>query len=242
MSIYGANPVDVVVLIIVLVSGLLALVRGFVAEILTIIGLSAAVGAALYGMPHVAPYIEPHLAGIFKGDSASKEAGLTANAIAAVLLFMGTISVTSAISYVVSRRIHKTNLSAIDRSLGFLFGLLRGAMIVSLFYICVTFVFPAPKEGETPEPGSMQAVLRDARTGPALAAGARVIASFAPDKGLTIEELTSHVDPLKELVQPQAEAHDKPSDENRGYGENAREDLNSVINRATSQGDQNEQR
>lgn len=230
VEIYGANPVDIVVLIVVLISGLLALVRGFVAEVLTITGLVLALAAALYGTPHLAPYVLPHLKGVVNGD---EKLNLATSAVSGVLLFMGTIAVTSAISYVISRRIHKTNLSAIDRSLGFLFGLLRGGLLVSLLYICVTFVFPPPKNGEDPEPGSVQAVLKNARTGPALAAGARVITSFAPDKGLSLDDLTK-AEPLQQLIQPKPEASKPGTDENRGYSGTARQGIEDVINRAES--------
>lgn len=229
MELFGANPVDIVVLIVLLISGLLALVRGFVAEVLTITGLILAVAAALYGVPYLAPHVAPHLKGIVDGD---EKTALMTSAVSGVLLFIGTITLTSAISYVISRRIHRTNLSAIDRSLGFLFGLLRGGMLVSLLYICVAFVFPPPKDGETVQPGSMQAVMQEARTGPALAAGARVIASFAPDKGLSIDELT-RLSPIESLIQPKPTETTPASDENKGYGAPARSDLNDVINRAT---------
>lgn len=231
MEIYGANPVDIVVLIVVLVSGLLALVRGFVAEVLTITGLILALAAALYGSPHLVPQVLPHLKGVVTGDEKQQ---LAAHAVSGVLLFAGTIIVTSIISYLISRRIHRTNLSAIDRSLGFLFGLLRGGLLVSLLYICVTFVFPPPKDGEDPEPGSVQAVLKNARTGPALSAGARIIASFAPDKGLSLDELTK-VEPLQNLIQPKPEAAKPGSDENRGYSGTARQGIEDVINRSTQQ-------
>lgn len=232
MDIYGANPVDIVVLIIVLISGLLALVRGFVAEVLTIVGLIAAVAAALYGMPHMMPYVEPYMKNIL--DTNAKTVTLVSQGVSATVLFLGALVVTSAISYVVSRRIQKTNLSAIDRSLGFLFGLVRGAIIVSLLFMCVSFVFPQPKEGEAVVPGSMQVVLKEARTTPALAAGARIITSFAPDKGLTLDDLTK-IDPIKELIQPKPEDRETPSDENRGYSAPARDSLNDVINRTTQE-------
>lgn len=227
MDIYGANPVDAVVLIIILISGLLALVRGFVAEVLTIVGLVAAVAAALYGMPHMVPFVEPYLKSMdLKGETLE----LAAKGLSVVVLFLGTLIVTSAISYVVSRRIQKTNLSAIDRSLGFLFGLLRGGIMVSLLYICVVFVFPPPKDGNQAEPNSMQQILKEARTAPALAAGARIISSFAPDKGLSLDDLT-RIDPIKDLIQPQPPGRNQPSDEDRGYSGTAREGLSDVINR-----------
>lgn len=193
MEIFGANPVDVVVLVIVVVSALLALMRGFVAEVFSIIGWAAAVAAVLYGLS----WAEPHMAR-YLGE------GMIATVAAAGALFIGTLAVVSTLSYIISRSLHKTHLSAIDRSLGFLFGLFRGAFLVCLLFICITFVFPLPKAGEQPETGSLQEVLLSARTSPALVYGAKAIASFAPHQSLSIEDLTK-VSPLERLMQPQPE-------------------------------------
>lgn len=217
MDVMGANPADIVVLVIVLVSALLALMRGFVAELFTLVGLVAAAFAVVYGMPHALPTAQEYLG-----------KGMVAQAGASGALFFGTLALTSAISYVISWRIKKTQLSAIDRSLGFLFGLIRGALIVCLLYICVTFIFPPPKEGEEAEPGTMQAMLQESRTGPALGAGARIIASFAPDQGLSLDELTKS-DTLQSLIQPQPKTG-APKPE--GYGGAARNDLSQMIDRA----------
>jgi membrane protein required for colicin V production len=217
MDIMGANPVDAVVLVVVLVSAFLALLRGFVAELFTLIGLVVAAFAVVYGMPHALPVAE---------ESLGK--GLMAQSAAAGVLFFGALAVTSALSYVISWRIKKTQLSAIDRSLGFLFGLIRGALIVCLLYICITFIFPPPKEGEEVKPGTFQQVLKEARTGPALAAGARMLVSFAPDQGLSLDELTKN-DTIRDLIQPQPKTNAAPRE---GYGGPARNDLSQMIDRA----------
>jgi len=220
MDVMGANPVDVVVLVVVVASALLALMRGFVAELFTLAGLIAASAASVYGLPHTLPTAEQYLG-----------KGMVAQAAAGGALFFGTIALTSAISYAVSSRVQKTQLSAIDRSLGFLFGLLRGSIIVSLLYICITFIFPPPKVGEEVKPGTVQAMLKDSRTGPALAAGARILSSFAPDRGLSLDELTKDVS-LEGLLQSQPKTAEPKEEPERGYNGSSRQDLSTMINRA----------
>jgi membrane protein required for colicin V production len=223
MDVFGANPVDAVVLVVILASAVLAALRGFVAEILTLVGLVAAAAAVLYGMPYALPVAQDYL-----GE------GLVAKGAAGAALFAGTLAVTSVLSFIISLKLRKTHLSAIDRSLGFLFGLLRGSILLCLLYICVTFIFPPAKEGEAVKPDSMQAYISQARTGPALAAGARVIASFAPDQGLSLDDLTK-IEPVKELLQPEAKPVAKPADKAQpsepSYLDGAREDLQKMIER-----------
>ncbi len=236
MEIYGANPVDIIVLIILLVSGLLALVRGFVSEVLTLVGLCIAVAVSLYFLPAVLPTALDY-AGMFTDKK--ELATLIAKAGGATVLFFSTLVVTSFITYLLSRKIQKSNLSAIDRSLGFLFGLLRGGIIATLLFIAVTAVFVPPKPGEDPAPGTVQAVLKEARATPALAGFSRVLMSFAPKDGLSIEDLTSKVEPLSELMQPKPEVRPQRNEENRGYSTPARQGIEDVINRSTQEQDGN---
>ncbi len=218
MTLFGANPVDVVVLVVVLISALLALLRGFVAEVLSIVGWVLSVFAVMYGMQPLLPYVEQYLGKGFISIIATDG-----------VLFIGTLALMSSLSYVISRQMRGNHLSAIDRSLGFLFGLLRGGLLVCLLYICVTFIFPIKEDGEV-DPNSMQATLKSARTQPALAAGAELIIALAPNKSLSIEDLTK-ASPLEELMQPKAppEGTTKPDDGTHGYTGPAREDLNRMI-------------
>lgn len=170
MTLLGANPVDVIVLVVVVVSALLALMRGFVAEVLAIFGWVLAVAATLYGRAHLQPVVESW------GLKNYVALGTTVT-----ILFVSTLAITSAISYVVSKQLHASRLSAVDRSLGFLFGALRGGLLVCLLYILVSFVFQ-PRPGDRVEPGSVAEALQTARTGPMLSAGAQWLESLAPDQ------------------------------------------------------------
>lgn len=218
MTLFGANPVDVVVLIMLLVSALLALARGFVAEVMAIVGWVAAAFAALYGLDYVLPHMEPYLG-----------KGMISVAASSGVLFFGTLAAVSAVGYILSRQLRGTHLSAIDRSLGFLFGLLRGSFLVCLLFICVTFVFPPPKDGVPPQSNTMQAVLAEARTAPALAYGAQLIASFAPNKSLSLDDLTK-LSPLEKLMQPQVEKGPaKEGEAAKGYTPPAQNQLNQML-------------
>lgn len=227
MDLFGANPVDVVVLIVVVVSALLALVRGFVAEVLSIVGWIAASFAVLYGLGPLKPYMAAYMHNELMAGGAS-----------ASVLFVGTLAIMSAISYSVSRMMRTNHLSAVDRSLGFLFGLVRGGLLVCLLYICITFVFPPPKTGETMDPSTMQSVLMTARTQPALAAGAKLLQSFAPNKTIAIEDITQS--PIMSLIQPKLEkkTEDTTPPANKGYGDPARDSLTNIIDRVESQDDE----
>jgi membrane protein required for colicin V production len=212
VTLLGANPVDVIVLVVIVISALLALMRGFVAEVLSIIGWGLAVLASLYGRSWLQPIVE--------GWGLPKYMALGASV---AILFLGTLAITSAISYAVAKSLHASRLSAVDRSLGFLFGALRGGLLVCLLYILVSFVFQTPP-GKKPEPGSLAEALQTARTGPMLASGAEFLESLAPDHD-TVKKMAPSLEDLAnrkpEGAQPDGEKIEVPS-----YG-----DLGKIIDR-----------
>jgi uncharacterized membrane protein required for colicin V production len=66
----------------------------------------------------------------------------------------------------VARFVRGSALTAVDRSLGLLFGLLRGAILVSLAYMLIFAMDPT--------------LLRGARTAPMMARGAEILRNMAP--------------------------------------------------------------
>jgi len=221
VELLGANPVDVVVLIIILVSALLALLRGFVAEILSFIGFVVATAVTVHYRLAMQPMVENYVG----QDSIVSVAATIA------LLFFGTLAVASAVSYIISRQIRATRLSAADRSLGFLLGLVRGWLLVCLLFIPIDLVFK-PNAGEQPEPGTLYATLVEARTYPMLASGAGWLMSFAPKEGLSIEDLTKKTS-LFDMIQPTvapATSPVTPPPATAAYGQTDRQDLERVLN------------
>lgn len=125
------NALDFFVIGIIILSGLFAFARGFVRECLSIASWMGATAAALYGLPYLRPYAERF---------APK--GTVADAVAAGVAFLVTLVVLALVSGMVSRRVKRSSLSALDRTLGLLFGLARGVMLVAIGFLALSFVLP----------------------------------------------------------------------------------------------------
>ncbi|MEX2643577.1 MAG: CvpA family protein [Acetobacterales bacterium] len=126
------NLFDLAVIAIVLVSGVLAFFRGLVHEVLAI---AAWVGAVLIAM-HAFPVARPFLRSLI-------EMKLVADLATGALLFIVSLLVLTAITRTLARLVKGSALNAVDRSLGFVFGLLRGAVLVALAWMFATWVVPA---------------------------------------------------------------------------------------------------
>lgn len=123
--------VDFAVLGFIALSGLLAFGRGLVREVL---GVGAWAGAGLIGvtqLPLMRPYVEGWL-----------HAPEWINPVSFVLLFLGSLLVLSILARIVGRFVRNSVLGGVDRTLGLLFGLARGASVVIIAYIIGQMVFP----------------------------------------------------------------------------------------------------
>src|SRR5579871_4156988 len=109
---------DLAVLGIVLVSALLSMLRGFSREVLAIASWAAAAAAAYYFYPVVLPYLTTYI---------HKE--LIAAAAAAAIVFFVTLIVVSLFTVRLSDAILDSKIGALDRSLGFVFGMARGFLL-----------------------------------------------------------------------------------------------------------------
>lgn len=128
------SGVDLTIIVILLISAALAFFRGAVREVMAIAGWVAAAAAAYYGFDYVKPYVAPYI-GI----------PLLTDALTGVGIFVAALVVISLVNGAISRRIRTSRLKSLDRSLGFLFGLVRGALVVCLAYL-VMVVFVPPEE------------------------------------------------------------------------------------------------
>jgi membrane protein required for colicin V production len=117
--------VDAVILGILVVSGLLAFLRGFVREVL---GIGAWIGAAVFAI-WATPFARPRFE-----DWLHDRPGL-AEPIAYAVLFLVSLGILLLISHRISRVVRGSALGGLDRSLGLVFGLVRGAALVVLAYI-----------------------------------------------------------------------------------------------------------
>ena len=153
------NGVDIAVILVLLSSGIFALMRGFVYEVLAMAGWVAAALAALWGLPYVRPYLAPHISNTTLAD-----------VVGGASIFLLVLLLSSFITHGIARQVRKSVVSAVDRSLGFAFGLVRGLVLACLCFMVVDKLM-APDEPP---------LLTNARTRPLLAAGSRLIQSLIP--------------------------------------------------------------
>jgi membrane protein required for colicin V production len=176
----GINPVDAIVLGIVVVSGLMAFARGLVREVLSVAAWVGAAFATLYAFSGVAPYVRPHFSSTLVADGATIGG-----------VFLVSLIALSLVSHNVSRHVRDSALSAVDRSLGFGFGVLRGVVLVSLAYMFAIWLWKDPSE--------QPPWLRDARTHTALARGAQMLMGLVPDRAK--DGTQGHIDAARERAE-----------------------------------------
>src|ERR1043166_6816578 len=122
---------DLVLLGVMLVSGLLAMVRGFMREILSIAAWGAAAIVTLYSFSKLLPTAKTY----FNNDPVAAAAVVGG-------VFIGTLIVVSVITVRISDMILDSRIGALDRTLGFLFGLARGLLIVVVAFLFFSWLVP----------------------------------------------------------------------------------------------------
>jgi membrane protein required for colicin V production len=123
--------VDLVVFGFLAISGLLAFARGLVREVL---GIGAWIGAG------AAAYLAlPRMRGIVRNWFATPE---WVDPVSFIIVFLITLIVLILIARVIGGLVRKSALGGIDRTLGLVFGLARGAAVVIVAYIIGQMVFP----------------------------------------------------------------------------------------------------
>ena len=125
------NSADLTFTVILLLSGILAFFRGAVREVLAIGGWVAATAAAYCGFEYARPYTLMVIT-----------APMAADAVTSVGLFVVTMVAMSLVNGAISRRVKMSSLNTLDSSLGFLFGLARGALIICIAYLVMVIFVP----------------------------------------------------------------------------------------------------
>lgn len=114
---------DLIIVAVVLISAALAMIRGFTREILSIAAWLAAAVAAIYLHHHVVPYLTPYI----KNATAAQLA-------AGAIVFLVTLIIVSFITVRISDSILDSSIGALDRTLGFLFGAVRGVLLAAVAF------------------------------------------------------------------------------------------------------------
>lgn len=125
------NNLDVVFLVIVGVSALVAIARGVTKELLSIIGWVLAGVSVYYLLPVVDPIMKKYIA-------SEVLSGLVSGMVILIMFCIFWVLAADKIS----TQIRFSKLSALDRILGFIFGIFRGVVIVVLLQIMISSLIP----------------------------------------------------------------------------------------------------
>ncbi len=156
-----ARLLDMGVVVLLLISAVLAYMRGLVHEVLSVAAWIGAIFATIYGFPYLRPYAREWV-----------EIDLVADFGAGVVIFVVALVLLYFITRRISKKVKASTLNAVDRSLGFLFGLLRGALIVVVAYIGLGMVYP---EDDQPE------WVLEARSMELIRPGAQMLTGLIPE-------------------------------------------------------------
>lgn len=123
---------DIGLALIMLISALLAMVRGFVREVLSIASWGLAAFTTWWAYPKLLPIAKTQV---------SNEIIAQAAVVAGV--FLTVLIVVSLITIRISDAILDSKIGVLDRSLGFAFGLGRGLVIVVVAFAFFTWLVPS---------------------------------------------------------------------------------------------------
>jgi len=140
---------DLGLIVVVLISAFLAMLRGFTREVLAIASWGAAAVAAIYLHPLVLPYVKPYIA-----------KDVIALAVAAAAVFFVTLIAVSLITVKLSDAILDSKVGALDRSLGFLFGAVRGLLLCVIAFVFFNWLVPAQTQPQWVKTARMRPLLQ----------------------------------------------------------------------------------
>src|ERR1700676_763238 len=185
------SMLDIVLIVVMLVSALLAMVRGFMREVLAITAWVLAAGATLYSYGKLLPLATSYF-------------NSTVIATIAVVggVFLVTLLVVSVLTIRISDMVLDSRVGALDRTLGFLFGLARGLVIVVVAFQFFTWLVPDRSQPEW---------VRSAKSRVVLAGTGQWLMSMLPDD----PESTI----LKKLKKPRPEDTETPENPAEQHGE-----------------------
>ena len=206
------NLIDILVAAIIVISALLAFSRGVAREVL---GIGAWIGAGIatfFGFPHARPIARDLI----------PSSDLIADVVAGLAIFIVVLVILTIVNQLVAGRIQRSPGSALDRTLGFIFGVLRGAVLICLAYMLFgSFV----QEDEWPP------WVDEAKTIPYIRQGAAAIREVVPEE--VAEEGARHIEEtfedgrersVRELTEPVPAKRENEEGET-GYSDRERRQL-----------------
>ncbi len=154
------NIADIIVIAVVVISGVFALFRGLVHEVLAVGSWIGAGFATLYGFSHALPYVKQVITVDFFAQITT-----------GVLIFVAVLIVLNILTRMLCQHIRNSSLGPLDRTLGMLFGFARGAVIICVAWMAYNSVIPRQDH---------PAWIEEARTRPLVVHGAALLDELLP--------------------------------------------------------------
>jgi membrane protein required for colicin V production len=207
---------DLIVIVVVLVSATLAMVRGFVREVLSVASWLAAVAAAYLLYKPLVPMVKQYT-----------ESTTVATIIAASVIFFIALIVASYITTKISDFVIDSRVGAFDRALGFVFGAARGILLLTIALLFFSWLVQTPPTWVT-----------NARSAPLLTdLGERLKAALPDDIEAALLNRLRHND-----QGPAGGTDTAPSDDSSSaapapdttYGSDTRQNLDTLIQNSDS--------
>lgn len=202
---------DFVLLGFMLVSGLLALARGFTREVLSLVAWMAAAVAAYFAVQQV-PLME------FANQQISNKT--IATVAVAATAFLITLILVSIISVRISDRVVDSAAGGFDRTLGFIYGLARGLVFVSVCYLLYGWVYTPDKQEDW---------VKNAQSYPLIqGVGEFLIGFVPPDVRKVLDRTALSGNPEGAVVPPAADGTQP-----QGYNNGQTQSLDNLVNGAS---------
>jgi membrane protein required for colicin V production len=169
---------DFILVGIMLISGLLALMRGFTREVLSVIAWGLSALAAYFAIQ------QPKLIGFAAQYIENDKVQLVVVGVAAFII---VLIFTSIVSVKLSDAVVDSAAGAVDRTLGFLFGLGRGLVLVAIMYLFYGWLVPVDRQ---------EGWVKDARSLPIVqTTGNMILALMPPNMVETLSNSAQATDP-----------------------------------------------
>lgn len=157
------NWFDFAVIGVVALSGLLAMARGFVKELLSLLGWIVAALVTFLALP----YVREPVRNIVKSQT-------IADIGSGIVIFLVVLVLMGIITHALTRRLPSGTFGFVDGLMGLVFGLARGALLVALAYLLLQVAFKDEK--------TMPPFVQQAKTKEYLDQGAALLRRLNPEE------------------------------------------------------------
>jgi membrane protein required for colicin V production len=214
---------DIALAAVMLISGLMAIMRGFSREVLSLLAWGLAAVAAFYAISssqvreQAAGFLEPYV-----GDNQ-----ILVTIVVAAIVFLIVLIVLSVIGAKISDALLETSAGPIDRTLGFFYGMLRGLVLMMTIFIFYVWLVPRDK---------IDSSVRDAMLLPMITSASSftvdtllTIGLMSPDLADDLQTKIGNPSTLSSRSDAELPAGGGDPDAETGYRSNQTDTLNQII-------------